>query len=209
MEEVLDLYAQERDAKRPLVCLDETTKQLVREITRPLPPQLGKPQRVDYEYERNGVGTLFMMCAPLEGWREVDVRERKTALDYAQVLKKLSDDHFPDADQIILIQDNLNTHNPASLYEAFDPDEAHRIKKRFEFHYTPKHASWLNIAECEFSVLARQCLGNRIPDMAALLSQVSAWVENRNRRHVKVDWQFKTNDARRKLKKLYPSFHVG
>lgn len=209
MEEVLDLYAQERDPKRPLVCLDESTKQLVKEITRPLAPKPGRPQRIDYEYERNGVGTLFMMCAPLEGWREVEVRERKTTLDYAEVLQRLSDHHFPDADQIILIQDNLNTHGPASLYEAFEPDEARRIKHRFEFHPTPKHASWLNIAECELSVLVRQCLSKRIEGMATLQAEVRAWTENRNRRQVKVDWQFKTADARIKLKKLYPSFQAG
>ena len=209
MEEVLDLYALERDTKRPLVCLDESTKQLVKEITKPMPPQPGKPERFDYEYERNGVGTLFMMCAPLEGWREVDVREQKTAVDYAQCLKALSDQHFPDADQIILVQDNLNTHKPASLYEAFSPKEAQRIKERFEFHYTPKHASWLNIAECEFSALARQCLRQRIPTMGELRKEVEAWAKARNGSQVKINWQFTTADARIKLKKLYPSIHGG
>lgn len=158
MEEILDLYAQPRDPDRPLVCLDETTKQLVAEVAAPLPARPGQPERFDCEYERNGVGTLFMMCAPLEGWREVDVRESKTAVDYADCLKALSDRHFPDAEKIVLVQDNLNTHKSASLYEAFGPEEASRLRKRFEFHYTPKHASWLDIAECELSALSRQCL---------------------------------------------------
>ncbi len=209
MEEILDLYAMPRDARYPLVCLDETTKQLVKEITPPLPARKGKAERIDYEYERNGVGTLFMMCAPLEGWRNVDVRSQKKAIDYADCLKSLSDEYFPNAEKIILIQDNLNTHKPASLYEAFDPQEARRIKERFEFHYTPKHASWLDIAECEFSAMARQCLNRRIPDMETLTSEVAAWVDARNQSKVKIDWRFTTNDARIKLRKLYPSFHEG
>ena len=209
MEETLDLYALPRDPERPLVCVDEATKQLVLELTRPMPGEAGKPERYDYEYERNGVGTIFMMCAPLEGWREVDVRGRKTAVDYAQCLKALADVHFAHAEKIILVQDNLNTHKPASLYEAFAPEEARRLRGRFEFHYTPKHASWLNIAECELSVLARQCLARRIPDMERLRSEVAAWASQRNATHTTIDWQFTTADARTKLKKLYPSFHRG
>lgn len=209
MEEILDLYALPRDPSRPLVCLDETTKQLVKEITDPLPAKPGQPERFDYEYERNGVGTLFMMCAPLEGWREVEIKEQKTAVDYANCLKNLSDVHFPGAEKIILVQDNLNTHTPASLYQAFDTEEAHRLKQRFEFHYTPKHASWLDIAECELSALSRQCLDRRIGTMAELQKEVHAWVKERNRSHVIIDWQFTTADARIKLKKLYPSFHDG
>jgi len=209
MEEILDLYAQPRDARFPLVCLDESTKQLVKEITPPLPVEKAKPERIDYEYERNGVGTLFMMCAPLEGWRTVDVRSQKRAVDYADCLKMLCDEAFPEAEKIILVQDNLNTHKAASLYEAFDPAEAHRIKQRFEFHYTPKHASWLNIAECEFSALARQCLNRRIADMEMLQGEVAAWTDSRNQSKVKIDWRFTTADARIKLRKLYPSFHGG
>lgn len=209
MEEILDLYAMPRDIRFPLVCLDETTKQLVKEITPPLAREKGKCERIDYEYERNGVGTLFMMCAPLEGWRTVDVRTQKKAIDYADCLRALSDEHFPDAEKIILVQDNLNTHKAASLYEAFEPTEAHRLKARFEFHYTPKHASWLDIAECEFSALSRQCLDRRIPDMESLTSEVEAWVEKRNQSKVKIDWRFTTADARIKLRKLYPSFDDG
>lgn len=209
MEEILDLYALPRDPRRPLVCLDETTKQLVGETAVPIPARPGQPVRFDCEYERNGVGTLFMMCAPLEGWREVDVRESKTAVDYAHCLRDLGERHFPDAERIVLVQDNLNTHKPASLYEAFAPEEARRIRERFEFHYTPKHASWLDIAECELSALSRQCLDRRIPGMDALRAEVGAWVEQRNRSHTIVDWRFTTADARIKLKKLYPSFHAS
>jgi hypothetical protein len=175
MEDVLDVYARPRDPKRPVVCLDETTKQLVKEITAPMPAEPGRPARVDYEYERNGVGSLFMMCAPLEGWREVSVRERKTAQDYAQCLKELTEVHYPDVEKIVLVQDNLSTHSMTSLYATFEPEEALRIRNRFEIHYTPKHASWLNIAECELSALSRQCLQRRIADMDELESEVTAW----------------------------------
>lgn len=209
MEAVLDLYALPRDPRRPLVCMDEATKQLVKEITPPMPAGPGQAERIDYEYERNGVGTMFMMCAPLEGWRQVDVRAQKTAVDYAQCLRELSDVHFPDAEKIILVQDNLNTHKPAALYQAFEPAEAHRLIGRFEFHYTPKHASWLNIAECELSALARQCLDRRIGDMATLEKEVRSWVNKRNQSSTKIDWRFTTADARIKLRKLYPSFDAG
>jgi hypothetical protein len=209
MEDILDVYARPRDSKRPLVCLDETTKQLVKQITAPMAAVPGRALREDYEYERNGVGTLFMMCAPLEGWREVSVRDRKTACDYAQCLKELADVHFAEAEKIVLVQDNLNTHSPAALYEAFQPEEARRLRNRFEFHYTPKHASWLNIAECEFSALSRQCLARRIPDMDTLQSQVGAWQGERNLAKVRIEWRFTTPDARIKLKKLYPSIHPG
>lgn len=206
---MLDLYALPRDPRRPLVCMDEATKQLVKEITPPMPAGPGQAERIDYEYERNGVGTMFMMCAPLEGWRQVDVRAQKTAVDYAQCLRELSDVHFPDAEKIILVQDNLNTHKPAALYQAFEPAEAHRLSGRFEFHYTPKHASWLNIAECELSALARQCLDRRIGDMATLEKEVRSWVNKRNQSSTKIDWRFTTADARIKLRKLYPSFDAG
>ena len=162
------------------MCLDETTKQLVGEITVSIPASPGQPERIDYEYERNGVGALFMMCAPLEGWREVSVRAQKTAVDYAQCPKALADEHFAEAEKIILIQDNLNTHKPTSLYETFELEEAHRLKQRFEFHYTPKHASWLNIAECELSALARQCLDRRFPDVEHLSDEVREWIRERN-----------------------------
>lgn len=205
MENILDVYARRHDPKRPLVCMDEFTKQLVKQITTPLPVGKGRPLREDYEYERNGVGTMFMMCAPLEGWREVSVRERKTARDYAECLKELSEKHFADAEKIVLVQDNLNTHSPASLYEAFVAEEARYLRNRFEFHYTPKHASWLNIAECEISALSRQCLQRRIPDMDTLTREVDAWKRERNAATVRINWRFNTSDARIKLKKLYPS----
>ncbi len=204
MEDVLGVYSRPRDPARPLVCLDETSKQLTRETRRPIPGKPGQVARLDYEYERNGVSSLFMLSAPLEGWRHVAVRARRTAVDYAHVLRDLADVHFPEADKILLVQDNLNTHRPASLYEAFAPEEARRIADRFEWHYTPKHGSWLNIAECELSVLARQCLHRRIPDKAALEVEVAAWVTSRNASGAAVNWQFTTADARTKLTQLYP-----
>ncbi len=204
MEDVLEVYTRPRDPACPLVCLDETSKQLIRETRTPLPGKPGREARADYEYERNGVASLFMLFAPLEGWRQVTVRDRRTAVDYAHVLRELADVHFPDADKIVLVQDNLNTHRPASLYEAFPPAEARRIADRFEWHYTPKHGSWLNIAECELSVLARQCLDRRIPEKSALESEVGAWITTRNAARAKVNWQFTTQDARTKLSQLYP-----
>ena len=209
MEEVLDVYARPRDPEYPLLCLDETSKQMVKEIARPLPAGPGKPERIDYEYERNGVAAIFMMCAPLEGWREVAVRHRRTALDYAQCLRDLADIHFATAEKIVLVQDNLNTHKAASLYEAFDPKEARRLADRFEFHYTPKHASWLNIAECELSALVRQCLDRRIPDFETLQREIARWTKERNHANVTIDWRFTTPDARIKLRKLYPSIQDG
>jgi hypothetical protein len=206
MEDVIEIYHQPRDPKRPLVCLDETTKQLVRETREPVPAVPGQPARIDYEYERNGVGTIFMMVAPLLGWRRVEVTERKTRVDYARMLKDLSDVHFPQADIIILVQDNLNTHDPASLYEAYPPEEARRLRQRFEFHHTPKHGSWLNMAECELSVLQRQCLDRRIPDMETLTQQAGAWNLQRNEASTPYNWRFTTEDARIKLKRLYPVF---
>lgn len=204
MEDVLEVYQRERDPKRPLVCLDETTKELHAHSREPLPVRRGKPQRIDSEYLRGGVGTLFMLSAPLEGWRQVVVTERKTRQDYAQVLRQLSDEAFPEAEKIILVQDNLNTHNPASLYETFPPHQARRLTERFEWHYTPKHGSWLNIAEIELNVLSSQCLSCRIPDMQQLQLQTSAWTQNRNTQQAKIIWQFRNQDARTKLKHLYP-----
>jgi hypothetical protein len=206
MEEVLDVYTQPHDPQVPLVCLDETSKQLVLETRTPIPMKPGRPQRVDYEYERGGTANLFMLFAPLEGWRHVEVTDRRTAIDYAQILKDLSDVHFRHAKKIVLVQDNLNTHAKASLYEAFPPAEARRLAERFEWHYTPKHGSWLNMAESELGVLASQCLDRRIPDKKMLGAEVTAWQKRRNKSHTKADWRFTTADARIKLKRLYPRF---
>ena len=204
MEDVLEVYTRPHDPARPLVCLDETSKQLTRETRRPQPMRPGRTARHDYEYERNGVASLFMLSAPLEGWRHVTVRDRRTAVDYAHVLRDLADSHFPTADKIVLVQDNLNTHRPASLYEAFAPEEARRIAERFEWHYTPKHGSWLNMAECELSVLARQCLNQRIPEKSELETEVGAWMKSRNAAGAAVNWRFTTTEARTKLAQLYP-----
>lgn len=205
MEDVLDVYKRPHDPDRPLVCFDETTKQLVRETRLPVAMRPGQVRRIDYEYERNGTANLFMMFAPLEGWRHVKVTDRHTAIDYAHALKDLSDVHFPQATKIVLVQDNLNTHKPASLYEAFPPAEARRLVERFEWHYTPKHGSWLDMAEIELSVLSSQCLNRRIPEKLTLKGEVAAWQDTRNRQNAKADWQFTTADARIKLKHLYPS----
>jgi hypothetical protein len=190
----------------PLVCLDETSKQLVAEMRAPIPMTEGRPARIDYEYERNGTANVFMLFAPLEGWRRAEVTDRRTAIDYAHILKDLSDIHFPRARRIVLVQDNLNTHAKASLYEAFAPAEARRLAERFEWHYTPKHGSWLNMAESELGVLASQCLDRRIPDKQTLSREATAWQERRNKHQTKADWRFTTEDARIKLKRLYPRF---
>jgi len=204
MEDVLAVYTRPRDPDRPLVCLDETSKQLIAETRTPAPMAPGSPQRFDYEYERRGVANLFMMFAPLEGWRCVKVTDRHTAVEYAQVLKDLADIHFADAKSITLVQDNLNTHVKASLYQAFPPAEARRLVERFEWHYTPKHGSWLDMAESELSVLSTQCLDRRIADKQTLIEEVAAWESSRNHKHAKSDWQFTAADARVKLKRLYP-----
>jgi DDE superfamily endonuclease len=206
MEEVLDVYHRPHDPLRPLVCFDEATKQLIRETRTPVPMAQGHPARVDYEYERNGTANMFMMFAPLEGWRNVKVTDRHTAIDYAHALKDLSDTHFPNAEKIVLVEDNLNTHKKASLYEAFPPEEARRLVERFEWVYTPKHGSWLNLAESELGVLSRQCLDRRTPDKQTLTTEITAWQTDRNTHHAKANWQFSTADARIKLKRLYPSF---
>jgi hypothetical protein len=205
MEDVLAVYTRAHDPDCPVVCLDETSKQLIAETRVPVPMKPGQPARSDYEYERNGTANLFMMFAPLEGWRHVKVTDRHTAVDYAHALKDLSDTHFPDARKIILVQDNLNTHKPASLYEAFSAAEARRLVERFEWHYTPKHGSWLDMAESELGVLSSQCLDRRIPGKQTLIDEIAAWEDHRNVNHAKVDWQFTTADARIKLKHLYPS----
>jgi hypothetical protein len=206
MEDTLEVYKRPHDPARPLVCLDETSKQFVAETRTPLPMQPGRPARYDYEYQRNGTANLFMLFAPLEGWRHVKVTDRRTAVDFAHVLKDLSDIHFAKAEKIILVQDNLNTHAPASLYEAFPPAEARRLVERFEWHYTPKHGSWLDMAESELAILSGQCLSRRIPDRASLEREVAAWVEKRNAHNAKADWRFTSADARIRLRSLYPSF---
>ncbi len=204
MEDVLEVYQRPHDPLRPVVCLDETSKQMIIETREPIHAKPGRKARHDYEYERGGVANLFMMFAPLEGWRHVKVTDRHAAIDYAHALKDLSDMHFPGAAKIVLVQDNLSTHKPASLYEAFSPSEARRLVERFEWHYTPKHGSWLDMAESELGVLSTQCLDRRIPDKQTLISEVAAWQDNRNTHHAKADWQFTTADARIKLKRLVP-----
>jgi len=206
MEDVLAVYQRLRDPDRPLVCLDECSKQLLDETREPIPMARGRATRTDYEYQRNGTANLFMVFAPLEGWRQVKVTDQRTAIDYARMLREIADKHFPKAKKIVLVQDNLNTHKPASLYEAFPPEEARRLVERFEWHYTPKHGSWLDMAESELGVLSKQCLDRRIPDKAALARETTAWVKRRNIHHAKANWQFSTADARVKLKHLYPTF---
>jgi hypothetical protein len=205
MEDVLEVYHRPHDPDRPVVCLDETSKQLIVETRVPIAAKPGQPKRYDYEYERNGTANLFMMFAPLEGWRHVKVTNRHTALDYAQVLKDLSDTHFRNVAKIVLVQDNLSTHTPASLYQAFAAAEARRLVERFEWHYTPKHGSWLDMAEIELSVLSSQCLDRRLPDKQTLTEEVVAWEDDRNKHHAKADWQFTAHDARVRLKRLYPA----
>ena len=207
MEDVLEVYHRPYDPGRPMVCLDEASKQLIGEIVTPIPARPGQPERFDYEYVRNGTGNLFMVSEPLVGWRHVAVTERRTAKDYAEVLRWLAEEVHPDAEVIVLVQDNLNTHALASLYEAFAPEQARRLAERFEVHYTPKHGSWLNVAEIELSVLSRQCLGQRIESAEELEREVAAWEEPRNERAAEVKWRFTTADARIKLRHLYPSLH--
>ena len=205
MEDVLEVYHRSFDDNEVLVCLDETSKQLVQETRQPRPARPGTPLSYDYEYRRNGVSNLFMLFAPLEGWRRVEVTERRAMTDWAEVVRKLVDEDYPDRERIVLVMDNLNTHHPASLYEAFEPAEAQRIARRLEIHYTPKHGSWLNMAEIELGVLARQCLDRRIPNREVLAQETGAWQQRRNRDGIRVDWRFTTQDARIKLKSLYPS----
>jgi DDE superfamily endonuclease len=206
MEDTLEVSHRPYSSTHVLVCIDETSKQQVKETRAPLPGQVGKPRRYDYEYERNGVSNLFMLFAPLEGWRHVKVTDRRTNVDFAHCLKDLVDRHFPQAQKIVLMSDNFNTHKPAALYEAFSPQEARRIVEKIAWHHTPKHGSWLNMAEIELSVLQRQCLDRRIPDQERLTREVAAWEHKRNQDAVQVNWRFTTEDARIKLKKLYPSF---
>jgi len=205
MEDVLEVYQRPHDPDYPLVCLDETSKQLITQTRVPIPAKPEHPARHDDEYERNGTANLFMLFAPLEGWRHVELTDRHAAVDYAHVLKDWSDTHFVKAKKIVLVQDNLNTHKPASLYEAFPAAEARRLVERFEWHYTPKHRSWLDMAESELSVLSGQCLDRRIPDKLTLAEEVAAWENSRNKKQVTADWHFTTDNARIKLKRLYPA----
>jgi len=204
MEDVLDLYAEPYDPKRPQVCFDEVSFQLIIEKRLPLPIRPGQPERFDYEYKRNGTRNLFMFSQPLGGWRHVKVTERRTKIDYAHCMKDLVDVFFPDADVIRVVQDNLNTHTPAALYEAFEPSEAKRILNRLEFHYTPKHGSWLDMAEIEIGILSRQCLDRRIPDEDTLRREIAAWEASRNEQRATIEWRFTSSDARVKLNRLYP-----
>jgi DDE superfamily endonuclease len=204
LEEVLAVYQRPPDPAHPVICRDETSKQLAGETRVSLPVAPGQPQRDDYEYERHGVANLFLFSEPLTGWREVQVTEQRTRTDWAKAMRELANQHYPTAERITVVLDNLNTHGPASFYEAFAPDEARRLTERFEFHYTPQHGSWLHIAEIEFSVLSRQCLDRRIGDAETLRNETRAWQQARNAASKTVDWQFTTADARTKLKRLYP-----
>jgi hypothetical protein len=205
MEDVLEVYKRPYDPQRPVVCLDETSKQLIAEVATPIPVAPGHVAQYDYEYVRHGVANVFMMSEPLAGRREVEITDRRTKKDWARCLRRLSEEIYPAAETIVLVEDNLNTHSPASLYEAFEPAEAKRIADRFEFHYTPKHGSWLNMAEIELGILGRQCLSQRIDNTAGLRRQASAWKTDRDAAGAKVNWRFTTEDARIRLKRLYPS----
>lgn len=205
MEDVLDIYAEPYDPKRPKVNFDETSKQLIAETRSRLSAQPGQCERYDYEYQRNGVANVFMFVEPQAGWRHVQVTDQRTKLDFAQQMKWLIDEKYPEVEVVRVILDNLNTHKPASLYEAFEPEEARRILKKLEFHYTPKHGSWLNMAEIELSVLQRQCLDRRIADQPTLKQEIAAWELERNKEKATIDWRFSISDAREKLKRLYPS----
>ena len=205
MEDVLDVYTRPYDPRRPQVCLDETSVQLIGEKRVPVPMAPGRPVRFDYEYERNGVCALFMVNEPLRGWREVVIGDHRAAIDFAHVVKHLVDVHYPNAERIVLVMDNLNIHTLGSLYEAFEPTEARRLADKLEIHYTPKHASWLDMAETELSVLSSQCLDRRIPDKDTLVREVTAWTHDRNVQQSTIDWRFTTPDARIKLKRLYPA----
>jgi DDE superfamily endonuclease len=206
MEDVLEVYTRPYDPRYPQVCMDEVSKQLLRDTRQSLPMESARVQRQeDYEHERGGVVNLFMFCEPLQGRRWVDVTERRTKCDWAHRIKELVDLRYPEAERIVLVMDNLNTHTPASLYEAFDPTEAKRLANKLEIRYTPKHGSWLNMAEIELSVLSRQCLDRRVPNFEALEAEVAAWQERRDEMGTKIEWRFSAEDARIKLKRLYPS----
>jgi transposase len=205
MEDVLEVYRRPYNSQRPVVCLDEQSKQLVKETRPIIPAKPGRNQRLDYEYERNGTANLFMRFEPLGGRRRVKVTDQRTKVDFAHVIREMVDADYPEAKVIVLVMDNLNTHKPASLYEAFEPAEARRLIEKLEIHYTPKHGSWLNMAETELSIVTKQCLDRRIPDVTTLRREITAWERLRNKAKSKINWQFTTHDARIKLRKLYPS----
>lgn len=208
MENVLSVYLRPYNSKHPVVCIDESSKQLIQDVIDSLPMQPGEPMKFDSEYKRKGVSNLFMIFEPLRGWRHVKVTDNRTAIDFAHCLEDLVDAHYPEADKIVVVMDNLNTHAEASLYKAFSPEKAFRIAQKLEIHYTPKHGSWLNMAEIEFSALSRQCLNRRIADQQMLTREIRAWEEARNQYQVKCKWQFTAEDARIKLHKLYPVIGV-
>ena len=204
MEDVLEVYLRPRNSKKPLVCLDEASKQLIAETRKSIPVKPGKPKRVDAEYRRCGTASIFMMTAPLENKRHVRVRRHRTRIDFAEVISELCDSLYPEAERIVLVMDNLNTHNIASLYEAFEPCEARRLAEKLEIHYTPKHGSWLNMAEIELSILSRQCMRNYFESIEELSTSITCWQDSRNKSTTGINWQFTTADARIKLRKLYP-----
>ena len=204
MEDVLEVYLRPRDSKRPLVCLDEASKQLIAETRKSISVKPGKPKRVDAEYRRCGTASVFMMTVPLENKRYVRVRQHRTRIDFAIVVRELCDDLYPEAEKIVLVMDNLNTHNIASLYEAFEPTEARRLAEKLEIHYTPKHGSWLNMAEIELSILSRQCMRDYFESIEELTRSLGCWQDSRNENKSGISWQFTTADARIKLRKLYP-----
>ena len=205
MEDVLELYEEPYDPKRPVVCFDEMPYQMVAEKRTPLPQKPGRPQRYDYEYERKGMVNIFTFFEPQRGWRHLDVTDRRTAVDFAEEMRRLVDEHYPEAEKVRVVLDNLNTHTGAALYQAFAPEEARGILRRLEFHYTPKHASWLNMVDIELSVLSRQCLEGRIPDAKTLAREMGAWEQKRNEEGATVQWRFTASDAREKLARLYPA----
>jgi len=204
MEDVLEVYLRPLNSKRPLVCLDEASKQLIAETRKSIPIEPGKAKRIDAEYRRCGTASIFMMTLPLENKRHVRVRQRRTRIDFAIVVKELCDDIYPEAEKIVLVMDNLNTHDIASLYETFEPVEARRLAERLEIHYTPKHGSWLNMAEIELSILSRQCMNDYFGSIEELTTAIAAWESSRNETETGINWQFTTDDARNKLRKIYP-----
>jgi len=206
MEDVLSVYKRPYNPEAPVVCMDEMPRQLIREVREPLPIESGKPKRHDYQYKRNGVVNLFMFFEPLAGWRTVMIRKRRTKIDWARCMKRLLEKHYPDAETVVLVMDNLNTHGLASFYEAFPPEEACQLAQRLEIHYTPEHGSWLNMAEIENSAMARQCLSRRIPEKEVMEEETSAWSKRRNEEGASATWRFRTEDARIKLRRLYPNF---
>ena len=204
MEDVLEVYARPYDPRRPVVCMDETNKQLIGEVREPLPVAPGQPERVEHEYVRNGVAQVFLEVEPLTGRSHVEAAERRTRQDWARWIEGLLERRYPEAERVVLVMDNLNTHGIESLYATYEPQHARQLAERLEIHYTPKHGSWLNIAEIELSALCGQCLNRRIPSLAGMQREIGAWVVDRNQRKTEIDWQFKTEDARIKLKSLYP-----